>query len=66
MKQASVSSIDSLSGVQLIEQRLSLLQIEGVEAFGEPAVDRSEKVASFVPLALIAPETRHAHCGAYR
>jgi hypothetical protein len=29
-----------LSGVQLIEQRLSLLQIERVETLGEPAVDR--------------------------
>jgi hypothetical protein len=28
-----------LSGVQLIEQRLRLLQIERVEAFGEPAID---------------------------
>ena len=29
----------SLSGVQLVEQRLSLLQIERVETFGEAAVD---------------------------
>ena len=33
---------NSLSGVQLVEQRLSLLQIKRVEAFGEPAVNRSE------------------------
>jgi hypothetical protein len=26
-----------LSGVQLIEQRLGLLQVERIEAFGEPA-----------------------------
>ena len=32
--------------------------------FGEPAVGRSEKLASLIPLALIAPEPRHAHCGA--
>jgi hypothetical protein len=31
---------------QLVEQRL---------AFREPAVDRREKVASLIPLALIAP-----------
>jgi len=31
---------------QLVEQRL---------AFGEPAVDRREKLASLIPLALIAP-----------
>jgi predicted ATPase len=30
--------------VQLVEQRLGLLQIERVEAFGEPAVDRSEQL----------------------
>ena len=42
------------SGVQLIEQRLGLFQIKRVEAFGEPAIDRSEKIAGFLPLALIA------------
>ena len=46
----------SLSGVQLIQQGLGLLQIERVEAFGEPAVDRSEKIAGLIPLALIALE----------
>ena len=49
---------------QLVEQRLSLFQIERVEAFGEPAVDRSEQIAGLLPLALIAPEPRHAHCRA--
>ena len=38
----------------------SPLQIERVEALGEPAVDRSEKIAGLIPLALIAPEPRHA------
>ena len=38
--------------------RLCLLQIERVEAFGEPAVDRSEKIAGLLPLALITPEPR--------
>src|SRR5262245_28958261 len=33
-------------------------------AFPEPAVDRSEKLACLIPPALIAPEPRHAHCGA--
>jgi hypothetical protein len=46
---------NSLSVVQLVEQRLGLLQIERVEAFNEPAVDRSEYVTGLVPLALIAP-----------
>ena len=44
---------------QLFEQRLGLFQIERVEAFGEPAVDRSEKITGLIALALIAEE-RHA------
>jgi hypothetical protein len=31
---------------------------------GEPAVDRREEFASLIPLALLAPKRRHAHCGA--
>ena len=34
-----------MSDVQSIEQRLGLFQVERVEPFGKPAVDRSEKVA---------------------
>jgi hypothetical protein len=51
----------ALSRGHLVEQRLSLFQIERVETFGEPAVDRRKKIASFIPLALVAPEPRHAH-----
>ena len=47
--------------MQLVEQSLGLLQIERVEALGEPAVDRSEKIAGLIALALIALEPRHAH-----
>jgi hypothetical protein len=36
--------------------------IECIEALGEPAVDWSEKIAGLIPLTLIAPEPRHAHC----
>ena len=35
---------------KLLQQRLSLFQIERVEAFGEPAVDRSEKIVGLIPL----------------
>jgi hypothetical protein len=52
-----------LSGVQLVQQRLGLLQIERVEAFGEPAVDRREKIARLIPLAPVrrfAAEERRA------
>ena len=52
------------SVVQLVEQRLGLLQIERVEAFGEPAVDRSENFSGLIPLALIVPEPRHGRRGA--
>jgi hypothetical protein len=36
-----------LSRGQLLQQRLGLLQVNRVEAFGEPAVDRGEKIAGF-------------------
>jgi hypothetical protein len=44
-----------LLGAQLIEHSLGLLQIERVEAFGEPAVDRGEKIAGRISLTLVAP-----------
>jgi hypothetical protein len=52
-----------LSGVQLIEQRLRLLQIARVEPLGEPAVNRSEQFACLLQPALVAPEAGEAHCG---
>jgi hypothetical protein len=59
MRKAGVPEGRALSSRQLIEQSFSLLQIERVEAFGEPAVDRSEQIAGLIALALIAQE-RHA------
>jgi hypothetical protein len=55
---------NSLSSVELIEQRLRLFQIERVEALGEPAVNWSEQFARLLYLTLVAPEAREAHCGA--
>ena len=49
---------------QLLQQRLRFLQIARVEAFSEPAVDRSEQFARLLRLAPVAPEVREAHCGA--
>jgi hypothetical protein len=46
---------------QLLEQRLRLLQIERIEAFGEPAIDGRKKIAGLIPFALIAVEPRHAY-----
>jgi hypothetical protein len=40
-----------LSGLQLIEQGLGLLQVKCVEAFSKPAVDRSEQFAG-LPVAV--------------
>jgi hypothetical protein len=45
------SSVLARSRRQLDEQSPGLLQIERVEPFGEPAVDRGEKIAGFIPLA---------------
>src|SRR6188472_1076129 len=47
---------------EFVEQHPGLLQVERIETLGEPAVDRSEKVAGLLPLALLAPQPRHARC----
>jgi hypothetical protein len=49
---------------QLVQQGLGVLQIGGVEAFGEPAVDRGEEVAGLSAFALIAPQAGKAGGGA--
>src|SRR5262249_17869098 len=49
-----------LSVVQLIEQRLGLLQTGCIKSFGEPPVDRSEKITGLAALVLFAPEARQA------
>jgi hypothetical protein len=46
------------SSAQLMEQRLSLLQIERIEALYEPALDRSEEIEGLIALAMISPESR--------
>jgi hypothetical protein len=43
------------SSAQFNQQRLRLLQIKGIEAFGEPVINRSEQFASLLHLALVAP-----------
>jgi hypothetical protein len=49
---------------QLGEKHFGFFQIERIEAFGEPVVDRREQFASLLPLTLVAPEPREAHCSA--
>ena len=46
---------------QLLQQRLRLFQIAGLESFSEPAVNRSEQFASLLRLPLVAPEPCEAH-----
>jgi len=45
---------------QFVEQSPGLLQIGRVEALGEPAVDRHERVAGSGAFSLVAPHPRHA------
>jgi hypothetical protein len=40
---------------QRLEQRLGLLQVSGVKALGEPAVDRCEQVIGLLAFALLLP-----------
>jgi hypothetical protein len=46
---------------QLIEQRLGVFQIGGVEALGEPAVDFGEHRARFVAFAFLVEQLRETH-----
>jgi len=48
--------------LQLAEQRLRLLQVARVKPLSAPAVNRSKELATLLPLALMVPEPRHAHC----
>ena len=52
-KNGAVSE-NRLSGVQLMEQRFGLLQIERVEAICEPLIDLGDRASRFVPLPLVA------------
>src|SRR5262249_11608610 len=47
---------------QRIQQGLGLFKIARAETFGEPTKYRDEKITGLIPLALIAPKSRHAHC----
>src|SRR5271156_3721560 len=45
---------------QLVEQRLGVFQVGGVEAFGEPVVDVGEHRARLISLALVCEQSREA------
>src|SRR5262245_60723719 len=49
---------------ELVEQRLRLFKIRGVEAFSEPAIDGAEKVAGLGMAAMVTAQPGEAHGGA--
>jgi hypothetical protein len=49
---------------ELLQQRLRLLKVRRLEAFGEPAVDWREEIASLAVLVLGAPELGEADSSA--
>jgi hypothetical protein len=48
------------SRFQSCQQRLGLLQIRRVQAFGEPGVERGQESAGGFPLALLLPQATQA------
>src|SRR5262249_21953677 len=48
---------------QFVKQRPSLLQVGGVKALGEPAIERREQVVGRSALPLPLPQARQAHGG---
>src|SRR5712691_948222 len=48
---------------QLLQQHPSLLEIGGVKALREPAIDRCQEVSGFGVLTLLLPEATEAHGG---
>ena len=57
---SSVASDVPLPFRPLFQQRLRVLQIRRIEAFGEPIVDRTEQITGFCAFALVAPESGKA------
>ena len=49
-----------LDAPKLAKQRFRFFQIGGVEAFGEPAIDRRERVARFAATTLVALQAGEA------
>ena len=46
---------------QLLQQRLGLLEVSGVKALGEPAVDRGQQLVGLGALALVLPQAAQTH-----
>ena len=45
---------------QRLQQRLRILQISRIKAFGEPTVDRCKEVVGFLAFAVLLPESGKA------
>src|SRR5882724_1081123 len=50
-----------LGACQRLQQRPGLLQVGGVKALGEPAIDRCQQVVSLGALTLLLPQATQAH-----
>jgi hypothetical protein len=50
---------DETGSHQLVQQRLGVSQDRRVETFGEPTVDRGEKIVGLLPFALIETAGRN-------
>ena len=61
MARRVVSALDGAAGASSSSKPLASFRSHVAQPFGKPPVDRSEQIASLLPLALIAPEPRHAH-----
>ena len=55
---------DSASLIEIVEQCLRLFEVGGVEAFGEPAIERREEITGLGTAALVAAEPGEARSGA--
>src|SRR5215813_8793876 len=52
------------SSCEFFQQRPGFLEVRGVKALGEPAVDRRQQLVGFRTLVLLLPQARQAHGGA--
>ena len=50
---------------QVLQQRPGFLEVGGIEAFAEPAVDRCEQLPRFGVFALLLPQETEAHGRGY-
>jgi hypothetical protein len=51
----------AVSSCQDLQQRLSLLEVDGVKALGEPAIDLRQELMRGLAQALVLPEPAQAH-----